>query len=309
MAKEKPLERILNTYVPIEGFTPAISLEKEPIDKRLQHYGVPGMKWGVRKEYEPHPLQKSSISNKSNKNRSSSGSLDNQIVRGLFDRNGIVQTSKRKKEWERTYQANIVLNKQDEKGTIENDANLVNTMDAPGKENNCTNCTMAYELRRRGYDVVANPTLNSVGRFRDDHAKMFNTEYIDAKFDHIDDEKVQEKFLKNNKELEGREYNAEKAAGVAAYKSLMSELGAYENGARGSLGVTFQFGGGHVLNWEKQNGKVHLIDSQDRTANPKEWFEKADIYASNVSYFRTDNATIDVNSVGEYVSNRKKGGN
>ncbi len=105
---------------------------------------------------------------------------------------------------------------------------------------NCQRAVVAYEARRRGYNVTAQPTYEgdklpqvvaSNGRWQG--------AFKGAKSENVSGRNTQQ--VQNNIEAKMKEYG---------------------NGARAVVGVQWKNGGGHVFNIERQNGKTHYVDSQ-----------------------------------------------
>lgn len=98
-----------------------------------------------------------------------------------------------------------------------------------GREVNCTSCSMAYELRRRGYDVVAGRT--SYGRTNFEMERFFQGAEFNRLFNY---------------------------PGDVSMHSLLSQ----GEGARGIINGWYPFGGGHSIAYEVHGGKVHFVDGQ-----------------------------------------------
>jgi len=134
---------------------------------------------------------------------------------------------------------------------------------------NCQRAVVAYEARRRGYDVVAQPT------FKGDTLPQANVNG------------------KGNDRWQGAFQNAknEKVGGRTAdqaLKNVESKMQEYGNGSRAVLGVQWKNGGGHVLNVERKNGKTQYVDAQvGGKYTAKELFSK--IKPGSATLVRTDN--------------------
>lgn len=162
---------------------------------------------------------------------------------------------------------------------------------------NCFNCTMAYELRRRGYDVEASEKLSN--------DKMLNTNLTVKRV--FKDVKMMYASDMGHVETSDVSNRISKILGVSAIsketientKKTMIEMG---NGARGILGVTWTAGSGHAVNWEVKNGTVILRDSQTNDV-----YTLDDIMSrSNDFYFaRLDNLEP-TNSIYSYIHNKDK---
>lgn len=133
--------------------------------------------------------------------------------------------------------------------------------------NNCASCSLAYELRRRGYDVEAGamvsdgPTLDSIkdmyGLEKDD---IYACEQIDML-----------NYAEKSRELE---------------QDILNRHG---NNSRGQFCVYWHLGGAHSVVWECKNDKVIVRDCQDnKTYN----IEDLAYMAKAIVSYRTDNIDI-----------------
>lgn len=143
-----------------------------------------------------------------------------------------------------------------------------------GARVNCTMCSAAYELRRRGYDVVAQKT--TMGRKPVDAAKWFGM---------------------TNKDLQ-------------TYKTRDQFSSALEKEPDGARGLTFtsygMFNTHHCMIWEKKNGQIFISDGQCNAAPTS--IKESGISANGshpYRYIRTDNANIDWDLIRDAVKERK----
>lgn len=158
---------------------------------------------------------------------------------------------------------------------------------------NCGACTIAYDLRRRGYDVAAvdeDTYHKSGGTLNDlvdcyDNAKLIDQSYIARKYN-ISKESLSEH---PTKEL------------VSCMEKEMLSGG---EGARGNFLTVWSLGGGHSISWEVENGEVVYRDCQsNEKVEINEWLGLSDEFY----YFRTDNLTPNeriADYVQSYVRNR-----
>lgn len=112
---------------------------------------------------------------------------------------------------------------------------------------NCQRVVVAYELRRRGYDVVAQPTykgdvLGGVAHVDHDR-RIIYSRWTGA--------------FKGAKVESVGGHNGEKM--IANIEKAMSDYG---NGSRAVLQVQWRNGGAHVFNVERRNGSTVYIDAQ-----------------------------------------------
>lgn len=107
---------------------------------------------------------------------------------------------------------------------------------------NCQTCVVAYELRRRGYDIEALPKTSQL---QYQLAKDTLSAWIDPQTGEYPSVLMPDNLNSNNKRY---------------YKFLQSEL---KDGERYNLSVNWKSGkSGHILNATKENGKVVLYDPQ-----------------------------------------------
>lgn len=141
---------------------------------------------------------------------------------------------------------------------------------------NCTMCTTAYELRRRGLDVEASVTVQ--GRKVEDAASWFNIKPKDI---------VREK----------------------RYRKFIESINSQPDGARGNICCEVgPYHSMHSMVWEKENGKVIIRDCQTNTKYDS--IAESPIcreqYNTSYNYFRTDNAVINEELIMDAVRPRRK---
>lgn len=139
-----------------------------------------------------------------------------------------------------------------------------------GRDCNCTSCSMAYEMRRRGYDVVAGRTTD--GRSM---AEMM-TFFKDAKPVYIGGSNAE--ILRNTTRM----------------------LLADGEGARGIINGSFVGGGGHSIAYEVHNGRVHFVDGQ--LGGQYKSILSAMGSMESAAFIRTDNLAL-TNRAAETVRN------
>ena len=124
--------------------------------------------------------------------------------------------------------------------------------------NNCGYCCGTLEMRRRGYDVIANPKNTMLVS---DWLRLFeNTKTLDLKSKHTD----------------------------TLLNELKLKLASMGNGARGSLFVKWRGRRvGHFFSWEVNDGKVMFIDAQNGNMDAVKYFSL--IEPDSVICIRWDN--------------------
>lgn len=128
-------------------------------------------------------------------------------------------------------------------------------------KNNCPNCTAAYELRRRGFDVEA--LGNKKGMPLNKYFNIF-------------------------KDMELYELEKEPGDGVKEVVSAISESAKeWGEGARGVVSIT-KNKIGHVFSMEVRGGKLEFIDPQLYTSRSEEFFATAE----TIRFGRVDNVEL-----------------
>ena len=147
-------------------------------------------------------------------------------------------------------------------------------------QNNCASCSVAYDLRRRGYDVEAAPyDMNETWRP--------NVEGVSSLYKDVtkDDWAVLEPNLP-----QGFENFRSTQLGSMAQTTLDD----MPDGSYGQFNMTFDDGSGHSVVWEKVDGKITLRDCQSNVSYDFDFIEKGwyniPYYSSikRISILRTD---------------------
>lgn len=137
---------------------------------------------------------------------------------------------------------------------------------------NCQRVVVAYELRRRGYDVIAQPTYknDTMGRIVhiDKEKGIYHSRWSGA---------FQSAKIEN---VGGRD-------ATQMMKNINKKMGSYGNGARAVLQVQWRGGGAHVFNIERQNGKTVYIDAQVNRRYTASYL-KGHVKPGSVNIVRTD---------------------
>lgn len=144
--------------------------------------------------------------------------------------------------------------------------NKNNPDDAYLYKQNCGFCTIAYDLRRRGYDVQAIPKPG-YGLSNDTIAKLYETkDHKPIKPTSISPYDDDHKFI-----------------GYSAYTDrLFDSFEKGGDGASGELHVNWAGGGGHSMAYQVINGKGYVLDCQTNTMYDREDYSK--LIAPDVNY-------------------------
>lgn len=261
-------------------------------EDELYHYGVKGMKWGVRR-YQDSSGRLTSAGKKHRKELQSktanSDDIGNPAVLAILPilphltiATGIAVSrgakwcqskgyAKERTEAEVDPKTGLKVKSKDL--TWKQDLKRVNPDYYTNKEevtHNCMLCTSTYDLRRRGYDVTAARTESG---FTTDQIKKW---YPKAKIEKV-----------TGRDEFGR-YSAQRQT-----DKVIAALGKQGEGARGNIMVMWKgTGGGHSMAYEVRNGKVQIIDAQTGKVYDKP--EKVLNYClDGITYARLDNVAFD----------------
>lgn len=156
--------------------------------------------------------------------------------------------------------------------TQEQDLKAVNPLYVTGDacyRNNCQRCVIAYEARRRGYNVQAKPYLFQL------------TDSLP-----YDDGEEGWPSVFENSILEDCGSNTS----LNVMNNIHSEMQSWGEGSRAIVAVDFQCGGGHVFMAEYRKGIVHYSDPQNAKIDCKEYFNQ--VNTQTVKILRTDNCAF-----------------
>lgn len=112
---------------------------------------------------------------------------------------------------------------------------------------NCQRVVVAYEARRRGYDVTAQATypgdtLNQIA-YNDNERGISRGRWMGAFQD-------------------AKPVNVSSTNSNGVMNNIQNQMANYGNGSRGVVQIFYKGGGGHVFNVEQQNGKTIFIEAQ-----------------------------------------------
>ena len=205
--------------------------------------------------------------------------------------------------WFKNYNPLPDLDLKSEATTLDEDMAAINPKYSDDESNlynqNCAVCTLAYDLRRRGYDVMASSeevtmTNGTAGLTMREIQKC----YKGGEFVSLND------VARNNKEISGEIKDAIKSKdGQVIGQYVEKELISQGEGARGHIVFHWTNGGGHDIAWEVEKGKVVYRDCQ---TNKKIKMEEYSSLSYEILYMRTDNLQLSDEAM-KYIRNRKDG--
>lgn len=306
----------------------------------LQHNGVLGQKWGVRNG-PPYPLKANqhSASEKRAGWQKSVGSFSDKESTNTHkpenDEGFVVPlallAAKKVKQHIDTIDSNRIREEviHSRPGKIDKETGFNKRTDArspyadmenvnPGYKknvaslnNNCVSCTMAFELRRRGFDVISQKsdiqvsgmylTLNS---FKDAKPKMLdklgilevpktksNWQYMDFK------------DKKNWKNIWVESSKAARKGKDIDFSNYVKDSLKKEKNSRGSLFVQWGAGGGHALSYEVKSGKVTIFDPQiNKFYRTDSEIDKVLSHAWTGEFVRLDNLELNTKEIKKHVA-------
>lgn len=164
-----------------------------------------------------------------------------------------------------------------------NDQHVINDHYESGSayySNNCYSCAIAYDMRRRGFDVEAIPDADGLNLYS-----------------------VVECY--NSGPSLTRQNTTPIPTGYAK-RAMYSDMKSMGDGAHGIFMVTWKQGGGHAMSWEVKKGKVIIRDCQTNRVYDEQMvnrilkYSNVDYAPGGVYWLRTDNLELD-ESVLQYV--------
>ena len=304
----------------------------------IKHHGIKGQKWGVRRwQYEngsltPDGYVHYGYGNGSKKNSSQEhkkeGLAEYLILRASLSLITVATLATSmaiinhidKKNAKKAAENEEIMNKRiselpvdpktgfhlkDREWTEDEDMKAVNpafkNFDKDTKSN-CMLCTSAYELRRRGYDVMANKSEEG-----------YPTPAIKRWFPKAEVKNVGHVFetyadiLKLDKDQQAKLYHdrlkASRGENYEMTKKVVNELLAQPTGARGNLMITFPGFQGHSVVYEvtenKNKKQVVIRDCQSgQKLTPSHYLN----YSIGAEYARLDNVDFDPKEIKEVAT-------
>lgn len=153
---------------------------------------------------------------------------------------------------------------------------------------NCQRVVVAYEARRRGYDVQAQATYPG--------DNLNRIAYIDNK-----NGVARGRWMGAFRDANPVNVSAGSEKGVL--NNIDSQMKNFGEGSRGVVQIFYKGGGGHVFNVERKNGKTQYIEAQ--TGRVKNFADTLKhVKTGNVALVRTDNLKLS-DRAKNFVTSRK----
>ncbi len=276
-------------------------------DVYLEHYGIKGQKWGVRNDGKMYSSGMSRKVSDIKKHRSTKvGSAEDATLLAIYG--GVVlavvavkQAKKyrdsgrkdAKRTGDKEFKKNPELAK---KMSVAQLHNKVVTPINPGygqkgTKMNCRRATMAYEMRRRGYDVKATKSEFASGQTIRGMKKVADV-----------GKSAKRESLWGEKRISDRK-TLSKSTSQKKAELIFDSLSNNPNGSRGELAVAWTMGGGHSMAWEVVNRKPVIFDTQNGRAykNAKEFSEFTPV-VYDAAQSRLDNKPINDKFIKRWVT-------
>lgn len=240
----------------------------------LAHHGIKGQRWGVRRG-PPYPLGSGKSTSHRTK-RQIKGPLDKYVKAGKMKVAEILAKHGQKKLPAFKVKTKPVEN------TLESMKADLEVINPSGNKYNCVACAIAYDMRRRGFDVAAKDKGNESYSEYDLYRWYKKPQVVE---------------LSNAQDPKD------------AYDKLVTDLKQYGNGARGMVsGIwdVFPYADGHAIAWQVIGSKVLFLDGQINKVYDDPY---GDIFSGftkdETQYVRLDNLEIRPKKIKEAVGDAK----
>lgn len=265
-------------------------------EEALAHYGVKGMRWGVRKAEESG-------------GGSSTVGVDpvtaaigavwlatllgttymsvRDARRAVRDSGAHIQKKTANVAWKKDPSLTKKMSVDDLYDKVVTGVNP--KYGSPGTKMNCRRCTLTYEMRRRGNDVKATQSHYATGQDMGGLKKATGGGHYESSW--------------GQKQIASPSFLA-KATASQRSEAIFSSLSQHPEGARGELAMAWTFGGGHSMAWEIVKGKPVVFDTQTSKA-----YRSADAFNAftpvvrDAAHTRLDNAKLEDQFLRRWVTN------
>ncbi len=243
----------------------------------LTHFGVKGMKWGVRNAETVARYARNKVMDSVNEMQDVAGGgggwSDEENEEEIEEHPELWEMKKRdSRPEEDMYEINPFYNEGSHSLSQRGDGQVRNTKEVALI--NCATCSVLYDLRRRGYDVSANTTTNMAVQL---NSKNISDYYKDA---------VPEKY--------------------SNYDDCLSKMKSYPDGARGTFSGMVRNGGGHAIAWEKKDGKITYYDCQSSTKYTEESVKKLFAMHRKSDIYKLDQNAVYCNRLDDKQPNLRR---
>lgn len=187
-----------------------------------------------------------------------------------------------------------VLPYQEHRLSYKDDAELVNPLMKlnPEYQQNCAECTLAYDMRRRGYEVetIENKTGGT------------DVETVKSWYNGAEPVTLYDLYKANGQNVLKSTFADPSSDEAIGY--VEDKMRSYAGNARGHLFIEWKYGGAHDVAWQTDGDKVFLVDAQSGEIHNVEDYLKR---AKNIEFFRCDNLELSDDSI-NYVKEKKTWG-
>ena len=162
--------------------------------------------------------------------------------------------------------------------------NITKGLNGLGSNRNCVACTMAYDLRKKGYDVQAKRLTS--GLEDKDSDKCYKNVKRKVLVENTKKNRIKA-YSENNEDIK---------------RTIFDKLAKEPNGSHGDLSVWWALGGGHSVVYEIKDGKPIIRDCQsgDKYESESEIMGFLDS-VSGADLVRLDNLQPNFKEIKEYV--------
>lgn len=148
-----------------------------------------------------------------------------------------------------------------------------------GSRHNCALCSVAYDMRRRGYEVASKEAHQGLTD------NQIQSMYKNPKVYHITPDAI------NDNKANALHVNS-------LTKATEQRMQKEPDGSRGIMCLSWSPYAGHAVAYEKNNGKITIMDAQLGKKYPMQSYVSR---AVDVTYFRTDDLDINPDQVRKVV--------